>query len=473
MKWLYNGRDKVAMIRCFKTPSRGIGDVALNEFLAYCEIVEDYESKRNQSIPSFLDIFISLHEKGNIELPISPESTISKRALNRFLPFSNQMFQIQEQSKTLSVSGLLSFIIKSLDLKKHFNTISKTSSEFDDRWSNVMELGQAADRYNDNGPSMSNPNPTAGETSMPPLGIFLDDVALLTDVDYNNDDDTNMNNNDAPERAVANLMTIHASKGMEFDVVFLVGNEEGTFPTQRAINEGDGSMELEEERRLCYVAMTRARTYLFLTWRRQVQTFFGQGFQILEPNRSRFLNALMSSKKKKKISKVSIEKRKIKRDSIQSREFPQNRMNNNIGKKQEGSRKYKVISSSSSSKIPNDWNPSIRKSSKVEVEKKLTPSISSKQQKQTSWENWNPKPKAKNNRSSSITRINSLSITKTIDKSPESSGKTSFPIGCKVKHRIHGTGIVIHSKFISSIRVEFDTGIRVDFPSTGKGLIHY
>ena len=110
---------------------------------------------------------------------------------------------------------------------------------------------------------------------------------------------------------MANLMTIHASKGMEFDSVFLVGNEEGksfindkylkseqnerskknitpqpilyhligTFPTQRPINMGHGLTELYEEHRLCYVAMTRAKTYLVMTWRREVVQFFGQGIK--------------------------------------------------------------------------------------------------------------------------------------------------------------------------------------------------
>ena len=540
LKWLYNGRDKVAMMRCFKTPSHGIGDVALNEFLTYCEVVEDYESKRNSkdgnnSLSSYLDILISLsisssssedeQNSRRMELPISPESIISKRALNRFVTFSNQMSKIQEQSKTLTVSGLLSFIIAFLDLKKHLNAISKTSSEFDDRWCNVMELGQAADRYNDNGPSMSIQSRTSSNDeiiSMSALGMFLDDVALLTDVDYNNDNEINSNSNDndndngngngngnnnSPERAVANLMTIHASKGMEFDAVFLVGNEEGTFPTQRAINEGEGSMELEEERRLCYVAMTRARTYLFMTWRRQVQTFFGQGFQILEPNRSRFLNALMSSKNKTKKTKTKKMKTntktmtkqivndngehwKSKRDSMPSRSVSGGgggaKVNYRNTTAQELSKNVRPVSVTplNNNNIVNDWNPSLQKS------KLRPPSVSSqlrKQAKQISWENWNPKPKAKmktkskpkpkikDNHSYSITEPKRLSVTQTdmINQSATSNDKHAYPIGCKVKYSIHGIGTVIQSKYTSSLRVEFDTGIRVDFPSNGKGLLRY
>jgi superfamily I DNA/RNA helicase len=130
---------------------------------------------------------------------------------------------------------------------------------------------------------------------MSPLGNFLDDVSLLPDVENNTEDEK-----DGERRLVVNLMTIHASKGMEFDCVFLVGNEEGTIPTQRSISEGEGSIELDEERTLCYVAMTRVKTYLIMTRKREVQTFFGQGFRFSHPERSRFFDRLASKKRKSK-----------------------------------------------------------------------------------------------------------------------------------------------------------------------------
>merc|ERR1712226_1789954 len=98
-----------------------------------------------------------------------------------------------------------------------------------------------------------------------------------------------------------------------------------------------------------------------------------------------------------------------------------------------------------------------------------------------SWENWNikpkakmktkskPKPKIKDNHSYSITEPKRLSVTQTdmINQSATSNDKHAYPIGCKVTHSIHGIGTVIQSKYTSSLRVEFDTGIRVDFPSNG------
>jgi len=76
----------------------------------------------------------------------------------------------------------------------------------------------------------------------------------------------------------------------------LVGNEDGTLPTQKAIGEGEGSIELSEERRLCYVAMTRAKTHLVLTWRREVSYFAGATFRTRDAIRSRFLDILVSKK---------------------------------------------------------------------------------------------------------------------------------------------------------------------------------
>ena len=107
---------------------------------------------------------------------------------------------------------------------------------------NVNELRLAAERYSTD------------------LGEFLDDVALLADIDVTDDQA-----NDASTRRVqANLMTIHAAKGMEFDAVFIVGNEQGTFPSQRALIDGQDSVSLAEERRLCYGKLKSKAIYIYI-----------------------------------------------------------------------------------------------------------------------------------------------------------------------------------------------------------------
>lgn len=158
-----------------------------------------------------------------------------------------------------------------------------------------MELVKAAERYKEDGPCIS-PTALGGESMNNPLGNFLDDVALIADLVPDDENDS-----EGGSRIVANLMTIHSSKGMEFDAVFLVGNEDGTLPTQKAIGEGEGSIELAEERRLCYVAMTRAKTHLVLTWRKEVSYFAGAAFRTKDAIRSRFLDVLVSKKRNKAV----------------------------------------------------------------------------------------------------------------------------------------------------------------------------
>ena len=87
------------------------------------------------------------------------------------------------------------------------------------------------------------------------LGNFLTQVALVSDVDEVKDNDKSVT-----------LMTLHAAKGLEFPIVFLSGLEEGMFPNARSIGQYENSSELEEERRLMYVGITRAKEQLFLTW---------------------------------------------------------------------------------------------------------------------------------------------------------------------------------------------------------------
>ena len=134
------------------------------------------------------------------------------------------------------------------------------SAEDRERAENIEELITAVDEFAER-------NPTAT------MAEFLNDVALLSDVDAWKDD----------KRGVA-LMTIHAAKGLEFPVVFVVGMEEGLMPHAAAFGDAD----LEEERRLCYVAMTRAREQLYLSAALERQVHGSARDRIL----SRFVNEL-------------------------------------------------------------------------------------------------------------------------------------------------------------------------------------
>src|SRR5690606_4051064 len=105
------------------------------------------------------------------------------------------------------------------------------------------------------------------------LGDFLERVALVADSDQIPDDD-------AADQGQVTLMTVHTAKGLEFPVVFVTGLEDGTFPHQRSLSDEE---ELAEERRLAYVALTRARTWLYVS-RAAVRTAFGMPQQ-LPPSR--------------------------------------------------------------------------------------------------------------------------------------------------------------------------------------------
>lgn len=228
LKWLYNGRDITSMKRAMTTPNRGLGEVSQNEFLHYCSLVQDTIRESNTDrVLTPLDILISLSEQdAEFVLPLSTDGIISKRTLNRLIPLGNKMGIIIKKASSHTVDQLLDTIIETMELKNHLDSTSKTSEEFADRWSNVMELLSASERYTKDGPALGR-NQTADSDiyEISPLGSFLDDVSLLSETE--NDASSNEFDEVKNDRVVANLMTIHASKGMEFDACFLVGNEEG------------------------------------------------------------------------------------------------------------------------------------------------------------------------------------------------------------------------------------------------------
>jgi DNA helicase-2/ATP-dependent DNA helicase PcrA len=123
------------------------------------------------------------------------------------------------------------------------------TEEGEERWANVLELRTLADDY-------------TGIPQEEQLPRFLEEIALVSDVDEYQD-----------AKPAATLITMHAVKGLEFPIVFLTGMEEGVFPHMRAIDSGRED-ELEEERRLCYVGITRAKDRCYLTYARR-RTLFG------------------------------------------------------------------------------------------------------------------------------------------------------------------------------------------------------
>ncbi len=167
-----------------------------------------------------------------------------KRAAPRLIQFADMMAYLREQAAELPVDQLYDLVLESTGYEKALR--DKGGDENLARLENIAELKTNILGY-------------INETGDSSLAGFLDEVALYTDLDsYSADADC------------AVLMTMHSAKGLEFPLVFVVGMEEGLFPGARCI--GDDA-EMEEERRLCYVALTRARRELCLTCARQRMIF--------------------------------------------------------------------------------------------------------------------------------------------------------------------------------------------------------
>ena len=214
LKLIQNKNDNIALKRIINEPKRGIGDTALDKLdmlatqkgMSIFELIQDSNN------------LIGIRSSGNIIL--------FRDMINSFIKVKNE----------IKVSELIKKVLKESGYEDMLN--SEGTKETEIRFDNLMEfIGVAIEFENEN----------VEHT----LGDFLESIALVSDVD----------NLDETTEAVT-LMTMHSAKGLEFKNVFLVGMEEGLFPSKRSIEE-DG--QTEEERRLCYVAITRAQKHLFLT----------------------------------------------------------------------------------------------------------------------------------------------------------------------------------------------------------------
>ena len=219
-----NPRDDLRLLRIINNPPRGIGQKTLDTA---------QELARAQGV--------SLWEVVN-QAGAYPELQKAAAKLGQFAELIRDLRQLAQE---LDLGAFYEEVVQRTgyaDMLEQKHTIEDRT-----RLENVRELSTSIQNYLDN----------AGEE--PSLSGFLDEIALYTDLD----------NHDPSEDSVV-MMTMHSAKGLEFPVVFVVGVEEGIFPGVRAIGEPE---EMEEERRLCYVAMTRAREKLYLTCASQRMIF--------------------------------------------------------------------------------------------------------------------------------------------------------------------------------------------------------
>jgi len=256
LRLVHNPFDSVALMRIVNVPPRGIGDRTLAELTRWA-------GERNIPIYAALQLIADAErdspERGgahgepppeagpppaDVEGRTHPFRTRTVGALLRFLGLANELIAA---AKTASLSELLDTIIERSGYREHLLGGERAGvpdgearlPDGQERWENVQELRAVATQYDE----------LKLEHALPSL---LEDAALITDVDEY----------DAKADAVT-LITLHAAKGLEFPAVFIVGLEEGLLPHMRSLDSGDPA-QLEEERRLCYVGMTRAEAHLYL-----------------------------------------------------------------------------------------------------------------------------------------------------------------------------------------------------------------
>jgi len=251
LRLVHNPYDSVALMRVINVPHRGIGDRTLAELTRWAG---------ERSVPIYAALqLVADGERDSLERDPSPrpdglpspaggrgvggegdDHPFQKRtagALLRFLGLLNELIAL---SKSASLSELLDTIIERAGYREHlFGQEREGLPDGEERWENVQELRAVTAQYDELKPEHALPS-------------FLEDAALITDVDEYDD-----------AVDAATLITLHAAKGLEFPVVFIVGLEEGLLPHMRSLESGDPA-QLEEERRLCYVGMTRAKQHLYL-----------------------------------------------------------------------------------------------------------------------------------------------------------------------------------------------------------------
>ena len=217
-----NLSDNISFERIINEPKRGIGPGTVDKIRDFAQLQES----------SLLDA------SANIML-----SGIKGKAAQSIWDFANLILDLRERLDQLTITELVEEV---LDKTGYMTALTNQGNlESQARIENIQEFLSVTKNFDENGETVED------ESGVETLSRFLNDLALIADTD-----------DGAQETSEVTLMTLHAAKGLEFPVVFLIGMEENVFPLSRAAEDPD---ELEEERRLAYVGITRAEKVLFLT----------------------------------------------------------------------------------------------------------------------------------------------------------------------------------------------------------------
>lgn len=203
LRLIYNPHDEISLRRVINTPKRGIGESAI-------AAIEERAKQQN------ISMFDALETRKELE-------------------FKEIIEDLNKRSESLSLTELIDEVLERSGMKKELESSKALEDEI--RLENLMEVKSITASFEE-------------RTGSANLGDFLEEVSLIADISNHTEDGD-----------VVTLMTLHSAKGLEFPVVFLVGMEEGLFPHNMSLMENN----LEEERRLCYVGITRAKERLYLT----------------------------------------------------------------------------------------------------------------------------------------------------------------------------------------------------------------
>ena len=218
LKTIDNGKDELAVRRIINVPKRGIGNVTLAKVQAYADSRD-------------ISFFEALEEAG--EIP-----GLGKAAL-KIQPFVHLIHEMRLSLADMSMQDLIQAILDKTGYAEDLK--HEDTDESEARLENIDEFINKAVTYEEG-------------AEEPNLSGFLEEVALVADIDSVEDGDNRVL-----------LMTLHSAKGLEFPYVYLAGMEDGLFPSYMSIAADDPTEEIEEERRLCYVGITRAMKELTIT----------------------------------------------------------------------------------------------------------------------------------------------------------------------------------------------------------------
>lgn len=222
MKMAYSGADYIAFSRTINLPKRGIGEATI-------EKISEAASAEKMPLLNYLQAVV---EEKPLRFPIRL-STKQKKSLADYLHIICSLIQISKEG------SLRDLVMGAIEQTGYLAYLKEDPESFEERKSNLDELIAKAVEW-----ELSAQNPT--------LGAFLEELALKSSLDETDDVESRIS-----------LMTVHNGKGLEFLVTFVVGLEEDLFPH---VNSRESDAAVQEERRLCYVGMTRAKDYLYLSY---------------------------------------------------------------------------------------------------------------------------------------------------------------------------------------------------------------